>query len=96
LTIVFHPLAERELIEAAKFYETRAAGLGADFVLRWNARWPELSKIPKREHSHTCNKAKADSAFPFRPPISIGGDATDNGHLPDAFAAAAKLLEAPD
>jgi hypothetical protein len=95
LIVVFHPLAERELIEAAKFYETRAAGLGADFVLRWNARWPELSKIPKREHSHTCNKAKADSAFPFRPPISIGG-ATANGHRLDALAAAAKLLEAPD
>jgi hypothetical protein len=32
LTVVFHPLAERELIESAKFYETRAAGLGADFI----------------------------------------------------------------
>jgi hypothetical protein len=28
----FHPLAEQELIEAAHFYERRAAGLGADFV----------------------------------------------------------------
>jgi plasmid stabilization system protein ParE len=32
LTVVFHPLAERELIESAKFYETRAAGLGVDFI----------------------------------------------------------------
>jgi len=32
--VVFHPLAERELIEAAKFYETRAAGLGEDFIRR--------------------------------------------------------------
>jgi toxin ParE1/3/4 len=32
LTVVFHPLAERELIESAKFYEMRATGLGADFI----------------------------------------------------------------
>jgi len=32
LTVVFHPLAERELIESAKFYDKRAAGLGADFI----------------------------------------------------------------
>jgi toxin ParE1/3/4 len=30
--VVFHPLAERELIEAAKFYEMRAVGLGNDFL----------------------------------------------------------------
>ncbi len=28
MTLVFHPLAERELIAAARFYETRASGLG--------------------------------------------------------------------
>jgi hypothetical protein len=32
LTIVFHPLAEQELIDSATFYEARAAGLGADFI----------------------------------------------------------------
>jgi plasmid stabilization system protein ParE len=32
VTLVFHPLAERELITAARFYETRASGLGADFI----------------------------------------------------------------
>ena len=30
--IVFHPLAERELLEAARFYEARAVGLGGDFI----------------------------------------------------------------
>lgn len=30
--VVFHPLAELELIEAAKFYERRALGLGADLI----------------------------------------------------------------
>ena len=32
MTLVFHPLAERELIAAARFYETHASGLGADFI----------------------------------------------------------------
>ena len=32
MTLVFHPLAERELIAAARFYETRASGLGANFI----------------------------------------------------------------
>jgi plasmid stabilization system protein ParE len=32
VTLVFHPLAERELIAAARFYETRASGLGANFI----------------------------------------------------------------
>lgn len=30
--VVFHPLAERELIEAARFYENRAVGLGGDLI----------------------------------------------------------------
>ncbi len=30
--VVFHPLADRELMEAARFYESRAVGLGGDFV----------------------------------------------------------------
>jgi hypothetical protein len=29
--VVFHPLAERELIESARFYGARASGLGGDF-----------------------------------------------------------------
>jgi plasmid stabilization system protein ParE len=32
VTLIFHPLAQRELIAASRFYETRAAGLGADFI----------------------------------------------------------------
>jgi toxin ParE1/3/4 len=32
VSIIFHPLAERELIAASRFYETHAPGLGADFI----------------------------------------------------------------
>ncbi len=31
-SFVLHPLAEQELVEAAQFYETRAPGLGSDFI----------------------------------------------------------------
>jgi toxin ParE1/3/4 len=30
--VVFHPLAEQELLEAADFCKTRAVGLGNDFI----------------------------------------------------------------
>jgi len=30
--VVFHPLAELELIESTRFYEARASGLGGDFI----------------------------------------------------------------
>jgi len=33
-TVVFHPLAERELLQSAKFYESRRRGLGRDFIRR--------------------------------------------------------------
>jgi toxin ParE1/3/4 len=32
VSLIFHPLAERELIAAARFYEIHARGLGADFI----------------------------------------------------------------
>jgi toxin ParE1/3/4 len=32
VTLIFHPLAEREFIAAARFYEAHAPGLGADFI----------------------------------------------------------------
>jgi hypothetical protein len=31
-SVVFHLLAERELIESTRFYEARASGLGGDFI----------------------------------------------------------------
>lgn len=30
--VVFHPSAQQELVDAASFYEARAAGLGSDFI----------------------------------------------------------------
>ncbi|MBV8118761.1 MAG: type II toxin-antitoxin system RelE/ParE family toxin [Alphaproteobacteria bacterium] len=30
--VVFHPLAQQELLDAAQFYETYATGLGNDFI----------------------------------------------------------------
>ncbi|MDX2206132.1 MAG: type II toxin-antitoxin system RelE/ParE family toxin [Gemmatimonadales bacterium] len=32
MTVGFHPLAERELVDASEFYEARAQGLGSRFL----------------------------------------------------------------
>jgi toxin ParE1/3/4 len=50
VTLVFHPLAERELIAAAKFYETRASGLGADFIREVERTLTEIVANPEVGH----------------------------------------------
>jgi plasmid stabilization system protein ParE len=50
MNVEFHPLADRELTEAAQFYEARASGLGGRFLdhaeraLRLLAVHPELGR----------------------------------------------------
>jgi plasmid stabilization system protein ParE len=46
VSVLFHPLAERELIAAAKFYETRAPGLGADFIRQAERTLTEIVAHP--------------------------------------------------
>jgi hypothetical protein len=46
VTVVFHPLAEREFIAAAKFYESRAVGLGADFIRQVERTLTEIVANP--------------------------------------------------
>jgi len=46
VTLVFHPLAERELIAASRFYENRAPGLGADFLRRVERTLDEVVAHP--------------------------------------------------
>ena len=46
MTVVFHRLAERELIAAAKSYETRAPGLGADFIRQVERTLSEIVANP--------------------------------------------------
>lgn len=46
MTVVFHPLAERELIAAAKSYEMRASGLGADFIRQVERTLSEIVTNP--------------------------------------------------
>jgi len=50
VTVLFHPLAERELIAAAKFYETRASGLGADFIREVERTLTEIVANPDAGH----------------------------------------------
>ena len=49
MTVIYHPEAEAELIEAARFYARRVDGLGAEFL----AAALSGSRWPGRTHSQT-------------------------------------------
>ena len=47
MTLDFHPLADRELTEAAQFYESQAGGLGGDFLDEIQAMLDLLESFPE-------------------------------------------------
>ena len=47
MTLGFHPLADRELTEAAQFYEGQAGGLGGDFLDEIQAMLDLLRSFPE-------------------------------------------------
>jgi plasmid stabilization system protein ParE len=58
VTLAFHPLAEREFIAAARFYETRAPGLGADFIRQVERALSEIVAHPKAGRLFAGNTIK--------------------------------------
>ena len=48
MRLTYHPEAETEAIEAAQFYETRAAGLGAGFLDEYDAMIAGIQEHPER------------------------------------------------
>ena len=44
--VILHPLAEAELIEAARFYEDQAPGLGEDFLQDFERALTQVSEMP--------------------------------------------------
>jgi toxin ParE1/3/4 len=48
MTLIYHPDAEAELIEAAQFYSRRVPGLGADFLDTVDAAIEEILSSPHR------------------------------------------------
>lgn len=58
MTLVFHPLAERELIAATKFYESRASGLGADFIRQIEATLANVLANPELGSLFAGNKIR--------------------------------------
>jgi hypothetical protein len=48
MRLTWHPDAEKELIEDAKFYEQRAAGLGADFLDSVDTAVEQIVQDPQR------------------------------------------------
>lgn len=47
MQIILHPLAQTELVEAALFYEERAAGLGEDFLQDFEKTVARVSEAPE-------------------------------------------------
>jgi len=91
--IVFHPLAEPELVESAKFYEDKAPGLGGDFIrevqraLAKIAVNPEAGSPPFGNDSPAIGQALSVCNFV---PISSVRLTSNRG---DAPAPTARLLE---
>ena len=48
MRVNWHPEAEREMIEAAWFYDRRVAGLGSDFLDAIDAAVDEITADPER------------------------------------------------
>ena len=67
MTLVFHPLTEREFIAAAGFYETRAPGLGADFIRQIKPAMSEIVARSKagRLFAGTTIRRRLIQRFPF-------------------------------
>jgi toxin ParE1/3/4 len=67
VTLVFHPLAEREFIAAARFYETRAPGLGTDFIRQVERAMSEIVARPKAGRLFAGNtiRRRLIQRFPF-------------------------------
>jgi toxin ParE1/3/4 len=47
MILVFHPLAQRELVAATKFYETQSSGLGTDFMRQVEATLAHVLANPE-------------------------------------------------
>ena len=58
MTLVFHPLAERELVAATNFYETRSSGLGADFIRQIEATLANILAHPELGSLFAGNKIR--------------------------------------
>ena len=67
MTLIFHPLAERELIAASRFYETRAAGLGADFIRQVERTLADIIANPSAgsRFAGSMTRRRLMQRFPF-------------------------------
>jgi plasmid stabilization system protein ParE len=76
VTLTFHPQAERELIAAARFYETRAPGLGADFIHQIERTLAEVTARPGAGSliPGTAIRRRLTQRFPFAVVYELGPD----------------------
>ncbi len=76
MRLIYHPEAEAEVIEAARFYERRVPGLGGRFLDEFDAAVSEIDRAPdlwpmvrSGLHRHTMRR------FPYAIYYRIEGDA---------------------
>lgn len=81
-TIRLAPPAVQELDEAARWYEERNSGLGAQFVDAVEAaaallgRWPEAGSLISSPGDHTFRRAPV-RGFPYHLAYRVVGDVVD-------------------
>ena len=64
---IFHPEAHEEMIESARFYETRSEGLGFDFLTAVEETTRRIGQSPKAGPIDRANiRKRLVRGFPFR------------------------------
>jgi hypothetical protein len=92
MKVVFHPEAYEEMLESARFYETRSEGLGADFLDAVEEVTRSIQQFPKAGRIETRCPQAACSWFPLQRSLPGAGSA-DFHRSGNAPTPTARLLE---
>jgi plasmid stabilization system protein ParE len=66
MKVVFHPEAYQEMLESARFYETRSEGLGADFLDAVEEVTRSIQQFPKAGRIERLDvRRRLVPGFPF-------------------------------
>jgi plasmid stabilization system protein ParE len=66
MNLIFHPEASEEMLESARFYETRSEGLGSDFLTAVEETTRRLLELPTLGRIERANvRRRLVPGFPF-------------------------------
>ena len=66
MRVVFHPEAHAEMIEQARYYESKTAGLGSDFLTAVEEATQRIEQFPKAGPIDRANiRKRLVAGFPF-------------------------------